>query len=112
MYCDVVPVYHAESLRQFPQLSALAFNNFFFLAHECLTLGLVKVLTSSLNERMEIEKKNINLNQKMANINIKQILENIIGVLQISREPMRVMFLALNFKFTIKDYHELQLFYT
>ena len=43
MYCDVIPVFHAESLRQFPQLSALAYNNFFFLAHECLTLGLVSL---------------------------------------------------------------------
>jgi Centromere/kinetochore Zw10 len=41
MYCDVVPVYHSESLRQFPQLSAIAHNNFFYLAHVCLTLGLV-----------------------------------------------------------------------
>ena len=41
MYCDVVPVYHSESLRQFPQISAITHNNFFYLGHECLTLGLV-----------------------------------------------------------------------
>lgn len=41
MYCDVVPVFHCESLRNFPQLSALSYNNCFYLAHECLTLGLL-----------------------------------------------------------------------
>ena len=49
MYCDVVPVYHSESLRQFPQISAITYNNFFYLAHECLTLGLVSVFLSCVS---------------------------------------------------------------
>ena len=39
MYQDVLPIAHRDSLANFPQSSALAYNNCMYLAHQCLTLG-------------------------------------------------------------------------
>ena len=38
-HSDCMPVYHRDALRQFPQHSALALTNDFYLAHQCITLG-------------------------------------------------------------------------
>ena len=40
MYQDVLPIAHRDTLANFPQSSALAYNNCMYLAHECLTIGL------------------------------------------------------------------------
>ena len=40
MYQDVLPIAHRDTLANFPQASALAYNNCMYLAHECLTIGL------------------------------------------------------------------------
>ena len=39
MYQDVLPIAHRDTLTNFPQSSALAYNNCMYLAHQCLTLG-------------------------------------------------------------------------
>ncbi|XP_076314532.1 zeste-white 10 kinetochore protein [Tachypleus tridentatus] len=39
LYCDVVPVYHKESITTLPQQTAIHHNNCMFLAHNLLTLG-------------------------------------------------------------------------
>ncbi|XP_076441590.1 centromere/kinetochore protein zw10 homolog isoform X2 [Babylonia areolata] len=39
LFCSVFPTYHAHSLANFPQLTALHHNNCMFLAHHLLTLG-------------------------------------------------------------------------
>eukprot|EP00112_Aurelia_sp_Birch-Aquarium-sp1_P010087 Seg2172.2 transcript_id=Seg2172.2/GoldUCD/mRNA.D3Y31 product="Centromere/kinetochore protein zw10-like" protein_id=Seg2172.2/GoldUCD/D3Y31 len=38
LFCDVVPIYHRESL-ELPQMAALHYNNSMYLAHNCITLG-------------------------------------------------------------------------
>ncbi|KAL8583837.1 hypothetical protein ACOMHN_040306 [Nucella lapillus] len=39
LFCSVFPTYHAHSLANFPQLTALHHNNCMFLAHHLVTLG-------------------------------------------------------------------------
>merc|ERR1739844_113447 len=39
MYQDVLPITHRDTLANFPQSSALAYNNCMYLAHQCLTIG-------------------------------------------------------------------------
>ena len=39
MYRDVLPIEHKSAISFLPQLSALAFNNCHYLAHQCLTLA-------------------------------------------------------------------------
>ena len=39
MYQDVLPIAHRDTLANFPQASALAYNNCMYLAHQCLTIG-------------------------------------------------------------------------
>ena len=40
MYQDVLPIAHRDTLANFPQSAALAYNNCMYLAHQCLTIGL------------------------------------------------------------------------
>ena len=39
MYQDVLPIAHRDTLANFPQSSAIAYNNCMYLAHQCLTIG-------------------------------------------------------------------------
>ena len=39
MYCDVLPIAHREVLEKLPQASALAYNNYMYLAHKAMTVG-------------------------------------------------------------------------
>ena len=38
LFCNVVPVYHKETL-ELPQMAALHYNNSMYLAHHCVTMG-------------------------------------------------------------------------
>jgi len=38
LFCNIVPVYHKETL-ELPQMAALHYNNAMYLAHHCVTMG-------------------------------------------------------------------------
>ena len=38
LFASVIPTYHGEAFSEFPRLSAIAYNDFIFLAFNCLTL--------------------------------------------------------------------------
>ena len=38
LFCDVVPVYHKQTL-ELPQMAAIHCNNSMYLAHHCITMG-------------------------------------------------------------------------
>lgn len=80
LYSSVIPIYYSSSLKDLPQLSAIVFNDFYYLSLNCLILGhkyksLIKQLKSSIVNLSEF--RYVDLQDLISNFNYVDLAPNL-----------------------------------